>query len=103
MLGLLFLASVAAQDWTQFRGPDQGTSSEKGLPTAWSASKGIVWKTALPGPGSSSPILVKDRITLTAYSGTGAQFNRVVLRGRRRANQPGYFVPAPSWRVAIGT
>lgn len=69
MLTVLLLAAAAAQDWAQFRGPDQGVSAEKGLPTAWSATRGIVWKTPLPGAGSSSPVLVGDRIYLTAYSG----------------------------------
>jgi hypothetical protein len=68
MIELLLL--LATQDWTQFRGADaMGRSAEKGLPTAWSASKGVVWKTALPGAGTSSPIVVGPRIYLTAYSG----------------------------------
>jgi outer membrane protein assembly factor BamB len=70
MIELLLLLSL--QDWSQFRGPDgQGRSAEKGLPAAWSASKGVVWKTPLPGGGTSSPILVGNRIYLTAYSGFG--------------------------------
>lgn len=62
--------SQAAESWTQFRGPGgQGVSSEKSLPTTWSATENVVWKTALPGPGTSSPILVGDKIYLTCYSG----------------------------------
>ena len=57
------------QDWSQFRGPAQGVSAEKSLPASWSATEHVVWKTALPGPGTSSPILVGDKIFLTAYSG----------------------------------
>lgn len=69
MIELLLLLATS-QDWSQFRGPEgQGRSTEKGLPTAWSASRNLVWKTALPGAGSSSPILVGERIYLTAYSG----------------------------------
>lgn len=65
----LLLALATAQDWTQFRGPAQGVSAEKGLPTTWSAAQNVVWKTALPGAGTSSPIVVGDKIYLTAYSG----------------------------------
>jgi hypothetical protein len=68
MLDLLLLLA-ASQDWTQFRGPDQGRSAGKALPTTWSATENVLWKTPLPGPGTSSPILVGDRIYLTAYSG----------------------------------
>jgi hypothetical protein len=60
----------AAESWMQFRGPGgQGVSGEKSLPTAWSASENVAWKTPLPGPGTSSPILVGDKIYLTCYSG----------------------------------
>ncbi len=60
----------ASKDWPQFRGPTgMGTSGETGLPLTWSATENIVWKTELPGAGTSSPILVGDRIFLTCYSG----------------------------------
>jgi outer membrane protein assembly factor BamB len=63
-------AVVNAADWPQFRGPAaQGTSSEAGLPTTWSASSNVAWKTELPGAGTSSPIVVGDQIVLTCYSG----------------------------------
>lgn len=69
MLKLLLLLA-AAQDWSQFRGPGgQGVSAEKTLPTTWSATQNIVWKTPLPGAGTSSPIVVGDKIFLTSYSG----------------------------------
>ena len=56
--------------WPGFRGPDgMGASSAKGLPLTWSADENIVWKTPLPGPGASSPIVWDDRIYVTCYSG----------------------------------
>ncbi len=61
---------VFAADWTQFRGPAFGTTSETGLPTSWTADN-IVWKTPLVGRGASSPVTFGDRIYLTAYSGYG--------------------------------
>jgi outer membrane protein assembly factor BamB len=61
---------VSAADWTQFRGPGGlGTSAEKNLPVEWSSHKNIVWSTRLPGPGTSSPTIVGDRIFLTCYTG----------------------------------
>jgi len=46
-----------------------GVATETGLPIEWSADKNIVWKLALPGPGTSSPVTVGNRIFLTCYSG----------------------------------
>ncbi|MHC4146663.1 MAG: hypothetical protein ACYSUD_18045, partial [Planctomycetota bacterium] len=35
-----------AENWPGFRGPGrQGVSNEKGLPTQWSETSNIVWKT----------------------------------------------------------
>src|SRR5512145_1739564 len=53
-------------NWAQWRGPDgQGISPEKGLPTEWSATKNVKWKTPIEGRGHSSPIVWGDRIFLT--------------------------------------
>src|SRR5262245_61783199 len=63
------LAGVSA-DWPRFRGADgSGVSTETGLPVTWSARDNLVWKTDLPGPGSSSPVFFGDRIYLTCYTG----------------------------------
>jgi outer membrane protein assembly factor BamB len=69
-VGLVLIPAAPAVDWMQFRGPGgQGVSDDKGLPTKWSETENILWKTKLPGPGSSSPITVGDTIFLTCYSG----------------------------------
>src|SRR6516162_2535752 len=76
---LLVPAIVAAfaaigADWMQFRGPGgSGASSETGLPTTWSSRENIVWRTKLPGPGTSSPIVVGKRVYLTCHSGYGLE------------------------------
>lgn len=63
-------SSAAEPSWSAFRGPEaNGISSAKGLPVSWSGSENIVWKTPLPGPGASTPIVFKDRIYLTSYTG----------------------------------
>jgi outer membrane protein assembly factor BamB len=56
-----------ADDWPQFRGSHQGLVLETNLPVSWSATENVRWKTPLPGPGHSSPIVWGDRIFLTAY------------------------------------
>jgi outer membrane protein assembly factor BamB len=60
LIGSLLLggsASWAAEDWPQFRGPtQQGWAKDAKTPLEWSESKGVKWKTALPGEGWSSPV-----------------------------------------------
>ncbi len=59
-----------ASDWRQFRGPQgTGVSDETQLPTTLDAGKNLAWKTALPGRGLSSPIIVGDRVFVTCSSG----------------------------------
>jgi outer membrane protein assembly factor BamB len=41
------------------------------LPTRWSDSENVRWKTPLPGAGTSSPVVFGDRIYLTAHTGYG--------------------------------
>ena len=56
----------AEESWPQFRGPGgQGHAAVTGLPTTWSENENIRWKTAVPGLGWSSPVVVGDRIWLT--------------------------------------
>ena len=78
-LTLMAVLSTAAfgGDWTQFRGPGGlGISDDKGTPTKWSSTDNIAWKVDLPGPGSSSPIVVGNRAYLTCYSGYGLEASK---------------------------
>jgi len=60
------LASDAGTNRPQWRGPNgRGVSEERGLPTEWSATKKVRWKTPLAGRGHSSPIIWDNRIFLT--------------------------------------
>lgn len=64
------LTQSSSGDWPAFRGPGgMGTSSAKGLPLTWSLNDNIKWKRELPGAGSSSPIVFRDHIYLTCWSG----------------------------------
>lgn len=67
---LLTLASTAtADDWTRFRGNDGQGMSPTTVPTEWDSSSNMAWSVDLPGAGSSSPIIVGDRIFITFYDG----------------------------------
>ena len=62
---------AAAGDWTGFRGPlGNGVSDEVGLPVALDAKKHIAWRIDLPGRGLSSPLVVGNRVFVTASGGT---------------------------------
>lgn len=65
---LFVLASpLHAEDWPAWRGPRlDGTSSETGVPTRWSSTDNVKWKTAIPGKGHSSPIVWGDRVFVTS-------------------------------------
>jgi hypothetical protein len=66
---LLAASPLFAADWPQFRGPGGlGVTAEK-APTTWSGTDNLAWKAALPGPGTSSPVVVGSRIFLTCYTG----------------------------------
>jgi outer membrane protein assembly factor BamB len=73
LTGVCLLGStvfVVAGDWPQFRGPGaNGVAEDKGLPVTWSADSNVVWKTEMPGGGTSSPIVVGNKVFLTCYSG----------------------------------
>ncbi len=60
-----------AADWPRFRGPEGNGIAPDGKtpPLEWSESKHLKWRATLPGPGSSSPIVVGDRVFVTCWSG----------------------------------
>lgn len=73
---LILTLSLQAADWSQFRGPNAaGIAADAQPPTEWSATKNREWKTALPGPGTSSPIVAGERVFVTCYSGYGDSSN----------------------------
>jgi len=70
---LIFSSPAEAEDWLRFRGPQgSGVAADKAMtPTEFDDEKNILWKIDLPGAGASAPIIVGDKIILTAYSGYG--------------------------------
>ena len=58
--------------WRQFRGTDnRGISQATGVPVQFDAETGenVAWKAPLPGRGASGPIVVGDRVIVTASDG----------------------------------
>lgn len=63
-----FVAHAYA-DWPRLRGANGDGKAEGSLPTTWSDTENLQWKTVLPGPGSSSPIIIGNKIFITCWSG----------------------------------
>ncbi|MBY0231160.1 MAG: PQQ-binding-like beta-propeller repeat protein [Gemmataceae bacterium] len=62
----LLLLALAAPDWPEFRGPTgQGVSTAKRVPTKWSPTENVAWKTDIPGFGWSSPVVAGGKAYLT--------------------------------------
>lgn len=82
---LLAAASAAtAGNWPAWRGPlGNGYSDETGLPLTWSATENVRWKTPLPGPGNSTPIIWGDRVFLTQSLDRGGRQRAVICLDRR--------------------
>ncbi len=103
---------LAAENWPRFRGPTgQGETSSTDLPTKWSATENIAWKTPIPGDGWSSPIVYGDRIFLTSTTDDGEScrvicidraggaivWNREVFRQspKKKERENSYATPTP--------
>lgn len=77
-LVLVAATTANAEDWPRFRGPaGSGVAMKDTLPAEWSANANLAWKTELPGPGASSPIIIGDKAFVTCYSGYGVDKDSV--------------------------
>ncbi len=87
-LAFAFLAALAAlasdANWPQFRGPSGSGIGSGSPPTEWNTGSGknVLWQTAIPGLGHSSPIVWGDRVFLTsAVPASGESLLKVGLYG----------------------
>lgn len=86
----------AGDGWFAWRGPlGTGEAPRARPPVGWSENENVRWKTELPGEGHSTPLVVGDRVLVTAaepvglpgeprYSGApGAHDNRPITHRHR--------------------
>jgi outer membrane protein assembly factor BamB len=92
---LLVLAAAAnAENWPAWRGPSgDGISRESGAPLSWSKTENVRWRTALPEPGNSTPVVWGDAVLLTqARKATNERlllcFDRTTGKQRWQASVP---------------
>jgi len=77
LLGLLLLAPCSlphafSANWPSWRGPaSDGVTEETNLPTQWSATENVKWKTPLPAPGNSTPVIWGEQVFVTQATDTG--------------------------------
>ncbi|MEE2777320.1 MAG: PQQ-binding-like beta-propeller repeat protein [Acidobacteriota bacterium] len=78
ILGVAFLLAGAAisletDNWPSFRGAEAlaVADDDPRLPTSWSTTENVVWKTEISGLGWSSPVIWGDRIFVTAVTSDG--------------------------------
>ena len=72
-------AQLSGEDWPEFLGPGGTAKSSDIVPTTWSDSENLAWKADLPGTGSSSPIIVGDKLVVTCYVAGESHAKREVL------------------------
>lgn len=93
--GLFWLAaaSVAAQDWPQWRGPSRdGVATGFSAPAAWPGALRKVWQVSA-GAGHSSPVVVGERVYLFHRQGDEEVVSALDLGSGREIWRHGY--PAP--------
>lgn len=91
---LLSMACLTAQaeNWPQWRGPRfNGVSHETNIATEWGPKKNVAWRTPLPGPAGSTPVVFDDQIFLTSADGDDLVLICIGTDGKEQ------------WRRLIGT
>lgn len=56
-------------DWVSFHNGGNTSVTEENLPVRWSPEDGIAWQRELHGYGQSAPVVIGDRLYLTAVEG----------------------------------
>lgn len=63
-------ATLDAENWPQWRGPDaNGISREKNLPLKWTPAENVTWKLAMPAWTGATPIIWGEQIFLNVAEG----------------------------------
>ena len=61
-------AQGPSTDWPRWRGPNaDGVADGRKLPIRWSKTENVRWSAALPGWGTSSPVVYGERVFVTTH------------------------------------
>ncbi len=78
---MIAVEGEGARYWPRWRGPSgQGVVEGASYPDHWSETTNVVWRTAVPGSGNSSPIVWDDRIFLTTGRTGGRRLSVLSFR-----------------------
>lgn len=67
-------STLPIDNWAQWRGPNaDGVAPHGDPPIKWDATTNVKWKVAIPGEGSGTPIVWRDRIFLLTAIDTGRE------------------------------
>nr|WP_236621992.1 PQQ-binding-like beta-propeller repeat protein [Rhodopirellula maiorica] len=84
-IGVSSSAKDLDSGWPQWRGPEaSGVAPEGNPPTQWSETENIRWKIEVPGVGSSTPIVLGDRV----YVATAVKTDRTKEGAEASAESP---------------
>ena len=76
-----------AENWPAWRGADgRAVSQDPNPPLNWSSTDNVHWKTPLPAPGNSTPIVWEDRVFITQSLG-GGKLRGIVCYDRRTGEE----------------
>ena len=71
VLCLVTFASLRAENWGQWRGPNfNGSTSEKNLPATFSKTENVVWSAPTPGPSGATPVVWGDYVFVSSTDDT---------------------------------
>lgn len=82
MIGLANARTPAnhSSEWKQFRGPNgQGHAVAVGLPTEFNDTTNVTWKTAIPGKGWSSPVVLGNQVWMTTALEEGKSLRAICV------------------------
>lgn len=69
MVATSVCGQVSADDWPQWRGPNSDGKVDTPLPTKFSKTENVAWRSPLPGQGGATPVIWGERIFVTSADG----------------------------------
>jgi outer membrane protein assembly factor BamB len=87
--------------WPAWRGPEHTGEAEGDPPVTWSETENVRWKVAVPGLGTSTPIVWGDRIFLTTAIDTGKPGDRPAPAAEEGERRRGGGPPSTAYRFVL--
>ena len=67
VLCLAAFASLRAENWGQWRGPNfNGSTTEKNVPASFSRTENVLWTAPMPGPSGATPVVWGDHVFVSS-------------------------------------